>query len=100
MEELAVSAGTKVGIVGIGVYLPQRKMTAAEISKATGGNWSEEAVREKLGIKEKYVPSNQLVTGPRRWGLSLHWIVWQTPAPTRWKLTRLFALERSGRNIR
>ena len=33
-----------VGIVGLGLYLPQKKMTAAEISAATGGNWSEDAV--------------------------------------------------------
>jgi 3-oxoacyl-[acyl-carrier-protein] synthase-3 len=31
-------------------------MTAAEISKATGGKWSEEAVYQKLGIKEKTMP--------------------------------------------
>lgn len=45
-----------VGIVGIGVYLPNHVMTAKEISEATGGTWSEEAVYEKLGIKQKYVP--------------------------------------------
>lgn len=45
-----------VGIVGIGVYLPDRVMTAKEISDATGGTWSEDAVYEKLGIKQKYIP--------------------------------------------
>lgn len=49
----------KVGIVGMGVYLPETKMTAAEISAATGGRWSEQAVRDKLGIVEKYVPSGK-----------------------------------------
>ena len=45
-----------VGIVGTGIYLPKERMTAAEISKATGGKWSEEAVYQKLGIKEKTMP--------------------------------------------
>jgi 3-oxoacyl-[acyl-carrier-protein] synthase-3 len=44
------------GIVGTGIYIPQTRMSAAEISKATGGVWSEEAVIEKLGIKSKPVP--------------------------------------------
>ncbi len=48
-----------VGIVGLGLYLPKTKMTAADISAATGGVWSEEAVRDKLGIVEKYVPSGE-----------------------------------------
>lgn len=45
-----------VGIVGIGTYLPSKKMTAKEISELTNGVWSEEAVINKLGIVEKYVP--------------------------------------------
>ena len=45
-----------VGIVGMGVYLPDSVMTAKEISEATGGTWSEDAVYEKLGIKQKYIP--------------------------------------------
>lgn len=45
-----------VGIVGTGIYLPEYVMTAKEISDATGGNWSEEAVYQKLGIKQKYIP--------------------------------------------
>ena len=45
-----------VGIVGIGTYLPAKKMTAKEISEKTNGVWSEEAVISKLGIVEKYVP--------------------------------------------
>ncbi len=48
-----------VGIVGLGIYLPKTKMTAADISAATGGVWAEEAVRDKLGIVEKYVPSGE-----------------------------------------
>ena len=47
---------TNVGIVGTGIYLPKHKMTAKAISEATGGVWSEDAVRDKLGINEKYIP--------------------------------------------
>ena len=45
-----------VGIVGTGIYLPKGRMTAKEISEATHGVWSEQAVIEKLGIKEKSIP--------------------------------------------
>lgn len=47
---------TNVGIVGTGIYLPDKIMTAKEISEATKGNWAEEAVRDKLGIIQKRVP--------------------------------------------
>ncbi len=47
-----------VGIVGTGIYIPEKKMTAAEISAATNGVWTENAVVEKLGIVEKPVPTN------------------------------------------
>jgi len=46
-----------VGIVGTGIYLPTQKMTASEISAATKGVWSPEAVKEKLGIVNKRMPS-------------------------------------------
>ena len=45
-----------VGIVGVGTYLPQKIMTAKEISQATKGYWTEEAVINKLGIVKKYLP--------------------------------------------
>ncbi|MDR3285952.1 MAG: 3-oxoacyl-ACP synthase [Prevotellaceae bacterium] len=45
-----------VGIVGTGIYLPEKRMTAAQISVATKGVWSETAVIEKLGISEKPIP--------------------------------------------
>lgn len=45
-----------VGIVGTGIYIPQGRMTAKEISEATQGVWSEQAVIEKLGIIEKSIP--------------------------------------------
>lgn len=45
-----------VGIVGTGIYIPKKFMTAAEIAEATKGTWSEEAVFEKLGIRKKPIP--------------------------------------------
>jgi 3-oxoacyl-[acyl-carrier-protein] synthase-3 len=45
-----------VGILGYGLYLPSRVMTAKEISEATKGVWSEDAVVEKLGVVRKTIP--------------------------------------------
>ncbi len=50
-----MSKNIKVGIVGTGIYLPKQKMTAKEIADATNGIWTEKAVIDKLGIKEKLV---------------------------------------------
>ena len=47
-----------VGVVGLGTYIPERRMTAAEISAATDGQWSEDAVINKLGIIEKPIPGD------------------------------------------
>ena len=47
---------TPVGIMGYGLYLPDPRMTAADVAAATGGRWSEEAVRDKLGLDQKPVP--------------------------------------------
>lgn len=47
---------TNVGIVGTGVYLPSTTMSAREISEATCGVWTEQAVIDKLGIVQKYIP--------------------------------------------
>jgi 3-oxoacyl-[acyl-carrier-protein] synthase-3 len=47
---------SKIGIVGTGIYLPAKRMTAADIAAATKGVWSETAVVEKLGIVEKTLP--------------------------------------------
>lgn len=44
-----------VGIAGIGLYLPEQVMTAKEIAESTKGQWTEEAVIEKLGIRQKYI---------------------------------------------
>ena len=57
-----------VGIVGLGVYLPKTKMTAKEISEATQGVWSEDAVINKLGIVEKFVPSGEPCDGTQEMG--------------------------------
>jgi 3-oxoacyl-[acyl-carrier-protein] synthase-3 len=51
-------SNVNVGIVGIGTYLPSKIMTAKEISDATNGVWSEDAVRNKLGINQKPVPGD------------------------------------------
>ena len=48
--------GVNVGIVGVGTYLPNKIMTAKEISDATNGVWSEDAVKLKLGINQKCIP--------------------------------------------
>jgi len=45
-----------VGIVGTGIYIPAGRITAAQISAATNGVWSEQAVIDKLGIRQKAVP--------------------------------------------
>ena len=57
-----------VGIVGVGTYLPKRIMTAKEVSDATNGVWSEDAVRAKLGINQKYMPSNEPCDGTQEMG--------------------------------
>ena len=61
-------AKPNVGIVGTGIYIPKYRMTAAEISKATGGNWSEEAVAKKLGITEKSIPGPGMEDGTQEMG--------------------------------
>lgn len=47
-----------VGVAAIGIYIPAQYMTAEEISVATKGTWSPEAVREKLGINRKTIPGD------------------------------------------
>jgi len=46
-----------VGIAGLGVYLPEQTRSAGEIAAATEGNWTEENIVKKLGIRRVYVPS-------------------------------------------
>lgn len=50
---------TNVGIVGIGIYLPKQVMTAKEIADQTNGVWTEDAVINKLGIKQKLIANQQ-----------------------------------------
>ena len=57
-----------VGIVGMGTYLPKKIMTAKEISDATNGVWSEDAVINKLGIVQKYVPTDDPCDGTQEMG--------------------------------
>lgn len=57
-----------VGIVGVGTYLPKKIMTAKEISEATNGVWSEDAVINKLGIVQKYVPTEDDCDGTQEMG--------------------------------
>ena len=57
-----------VGIVGMGTYLPNKVMTAKEISDATNGVWSEDAVINKLGIVQKYIPTNEPCDGTQEMG--------------------------------
>lgn len=45
-----------IGIVGTGIYIPEQRITAAQISTATKNVWSENAIIEKLGIIEKPIP--------------------------------------------
>ena len=57
-----------VGIVGMGTYLPKKIMTAKEVSDATNGVWSEDAVINKLGIVQKYVPTDEACDGTQEMG--------------------------------
>ncbi len=57
-----------VGIVGTGIYLPEGRMTARDIAEATKGIWSEQAVIDKLGIREKVLPSNDPKDGTQEMG--------------------------------
>jgi 3-oxoacyl-[acyl-carrier-protein] synthase-3 len=57
-----------VGVVGTGIYLPKGLMTAKEISEATNGIWSEEAVIDKLGIRQKTIPSMMPQDGTQEMG--------------------------------
>jgi 3-oxoacyl-[acyl-carrier-protein] synthase-3 len=45
-----------VGIAAVGIYVPENRMTAAEISEGTNGVWAEQAIIDKLGIVEKSIP--------------------------------------------
>lgn len=57
-----------VGIVGTGIYLPKGRMTARDVSEATKGVWSEQAVIDKLGIREKVMPLDLPQDGTQEMG--------------------------------
>lgn len=59
---------TNVGIVGVGLHLADTVMTAKQISEATGGKWSEDAVMNKLGIVEKRITSKDPKDGTQEMG--------------------------------
>lgn len=44
------------GIVGTGIYIPDSRISAAQIALKTKGIWTEEAIINKLGIIEKPIP--------------------------------------------
>ena len=44
------------GILGTGIYIPEKRMTARQIADMTNGIWSEDAIVKKLGIVEKPIP--------------------------------------------
>jgi len=44
-----------IGIMGTGIYIPKSVMSASDIAKQTKGVWTESAVIEKLGIKQKRI---------------------------------------------
>ena len=48
-----------VGIVGTGIYLPRKKIKASGIASQTNGIWAEKAIKEKLGIEQKYLPGKE-----------------------------------------
>lgn len=52
-----------VGILGTGIYIPEGRMSAKEISEATNSFWTEDAVIEKLGIVEKPIPGPGIIDG-------------------------------------
>lgn len=45
------------GIVGTGIYIPEGRKSARQIAEATRGVWTEQAVIEKLGIKQIVIAS-------------------------------------------
>jgi 3-oxoacyl-[acyl-carrier-protein] synthase III len=59
---------TNVGILGTGIYLPIGRMSARAIADATKGIWSEQAVIDKLGIREKVIPGDLPQDGTQEMG--------------------------------
>lgn len=59
-----------VGIVGTGIYLPKAIMTSKDIADATNGVWAEDAVKNKLGVNQKYIPGPGLEDGTQEMGVA------------------------------
>ncbi len=53
---MAQTSASDVGVVAYGLYVPKTVMTAAQVAQATGGRWTEQAVKEKLGFDQKPIP--------------------------------------------
>ena len=51
-----VVALTTVGIAAYGLYLPEHFISAGEIAAATRGQWTETAIKDKLGFDRKTIP--------------------------------------------
>jgi len=66
-----VDSKNNVGIVGTGIYIPQKRMTAKEIADATERIWTEEAIINKLGIIEKPIPG--VNDGTQEMGVKAAW---------------------------
>ena len=49
-------ASPPIGMRSFATYVPQGRRSAEEIAALTGGNWTAEAVRDKLGIEQIAVP--------------------------------------------
>jgi 3-oxoacyl-[acyl-carrier-protein] synthase-3 len=45
-----------IGIMGYGLYIPSTYLSSAEIAAASGGRWTDDAVRNKLGFDGKPTP--------------------------------------------
>jgi 3-oxoacyl-[acyl-carrier-protein] synthase-3 len=45
-----------IGIVAYGLYIPETFISAGEVARLTGGTWTEEAVKDKLGFDKKPIP--------------------------------------------
>lgn len=67
MKEENVLEHVNIGIVGTGIYIPEGRMTAAEIAEKTSGIWAEEAIINKLGIIQKTIPNKE--DGPQDMGV-------------------------------
>jgi 3-oxoacyl-[acyl-carrier-protein] synthase-3 len=64
-----MSDKNNVGIVAHGVYIPDHWMTAEEVSEATQGKWTADAIKEKLGFDKKPIPGPGLEDGTQEMGV-------------------------------